>query len=171
MKDRIELFLAPGSCCPQSPGRRFQELRHTIAKRAYDMFASRGFTHGHDLRDWLLAETELVRPTSIEMSETETELTVKAGLPGFAEKDIDVRVEPRRLFITGEREDKSEKSETDKTRIVYSEWKTNRIFRTIDLPAEVDSDKVTASMSNGVLQITMPKKEPSKKVTIEAKVA
>ena len=105
------------------------------------------------------------------MSETETALTVKAGLPGFAEKDIDVRVEPRRLFITGEREDKSEKSEPDKTRIVYSEWKTNRIFRTIDLPAEVDPDKVTASMSNGVLQITMPKKEPSKKVTIEAKVA
>src|SRR5215813_10863313 len=170
MKDRIELFLAPGSCCPPSPGRRFQELRHAIAKRAYDMFASRGFTHGHDLRDWLLAETELVRPISIEMSETETELTVKAGLPGFAEKDIDVRVEPRRLFIAGDREEKSEQPEKDKS-IVYSEWKTNRIFRTIDLPAEVDPDKATASMSNGVLQITMPKKEPSKKVTIEAKVA
>src|SRR5215469_17609850 len=106
MKDRIELFLAPGSCSPLAPGRRFQELRHAIAKRAYDMFASRGFTHGHDLRDWFLAETELVRPISIEMSETETELTVKASLPGFAEKDIDVRVEPRRLFITGERENK-----------------------------------------------------------------
>ena len=171
MKEGIELFLAPGSCSPLSPGRRFQELRHAIAKRAYDMFASRGFTHGHDLRDWFLAETELVRPISIEMSETETELTVKADLPGFAEKDIEVRVEPRRLFIAGAREEKSEQSETDKSRIVYSEWNTNRIFRTIDLPAEVDSDRVTATMSNGVLQITMPKKERSKKVTIEGKAA
>jgi len=171
MKEGIELFLAPGSCSPLSPGRRFQELRHAIAKRAYDMFASRGFTHGHDLRDWFLAETELVRPISIEMSETETELTVKADLPGFAEKDIEVRVEPRRLFIAGAREEKSEQSETDKSRIVYSEWNTNRIFRTIDLPAEVDSDRVTATMSNGVLQITMPKKERRKKVTIEGKAA
>jgi len=171
MKDRIELFLAPGSCSPLSPGRRFQELRHAIAKRAYDMFASRGFTHGHDLRDWFLAETELVRPISIEMSETETELTVKAGLPGFAEKDIDVRVEPRRLFIAGDCEEKSEQPEKDKSRVVYSEWKTNRIFRTIDLPAEVDPDKVTANMSNGVLQISLPKKETSKKVAIEGKAA
>ena len=171
MKDRIELFLAPGSCSPLAPGRRFQELRHAIAKRAYDMFASRGFTHGHDLRDWLLAETELVRPISIEMSETETELTVKAGLAGFEQKDIDVRVEPRRLFIAGDRQEKSDQPETDKTRIVYSEWKTNRMFRTIDLPAEVDPDKVRASMSNGVLQISMPKRETSKKVPIEGKAA
>jgi len=169
MKDRSELFLPPGS--QVSPGRRFQELRHAIARRAYDMFASRGFTHGHDLRDWLVAETELVRPISIEMSETETDLTVKAGLPGFDEKDIDVQVEPRRLFIAGDREQKSEQAQTDKTRIVYSEWKSNRIYRTIDLPAEVDPENVKASLSNGVLEITMPKRETSKKVTIEAKAA
>ena len=171
MKDRSELFLAPGSCSAVSPGRRFQELRHLIAKRAYDMFASRGFMHGHDLRDWILAETELVRPISVEVSETETELTVKAGLPGFTEKDIDVRVEARRLFIAGDREEKSEPPKTDNTRVIYSEWKANRIFRSIELPAEVDPDKVTATISNGVLQITMAKKEVSKKVTVQAQVA
>lgn len=170
MEHRREIFLTSG-CSHTSPGRTLHELRHAIAKRAYDLFASRGFSHGHDLRDWLRAEAEMIRPISIELSETDTELTVKAGLPGFAEHDIDVRVEPRRLFIAGNREEKSEQTQTDKSRIVYSEWNTNRIFRTIDLPAEVDPDKVTASISNGVLQITMLKKETSRKVTIEPKAA
>ena len=170
MEHRNELFLTSG-CSHGSPEKRFHDLRHAIAKRAYDLFSSRGFMHGHDLRDWLRAEAELVRPISIELSETETELTVKAGLPGFGQNDIDVRVEPRRLFITGDREERPEQPETDKSRIVYSEWNANRIFRTIDLPAEVDTDKVTATISNGVLQVKMSKKETSKKVKIEAKTA
>ena len=167
MERHSELFLTSG-CSNFSPGKRFHDLRHAIARRAYDLFASRGFTHGHDLRDWLRAEAELVRPVSIEMSETETEMMVKASLPGFDQKEIDVRVEPRRLFIAGDRGEKPEQTQPDKRRVVYSEWNANGIFRTIDLPAEVDPDKVRASMSNGVLQITMPKKETGKKVKVEA---
>jgi len=47
----------------------------------------------------------------------------------------------------------------------------NEVFRTIDLPAEIDPDRVKATLSQGELEITMPKKETGKKVVIEQKVA
>jgi len=144
------------------------DMQNRIARRAYELFASSGFTDGHDLEDWLLAESELFGKMPVELSQTENELTVSAGLPGFTEKDIEIRVEPRRLFITGKREEKSEEKQKGET--VYSE-RSNEVFRTIDLPVEVDPDKVKTTLNKGELEITMPKKEIGKKVMIEQKIA
>jgi HSP20 family protein len=143
-------------------------MQNRIARRAYELFASSGFTDGHDLEDWLLAESELFGKMPVELSETDRELTVTAGLPGFTEKDIEIKVEPRRLFITGRREEKSEQKQKGET--VYSE-RSNEVFRTIDLPVEVDPDKVKTTLSKGELEITMLKKETGKKATVEQKIA
>jgi len=163
-----ELTIAP-KVLPESMFlRKMDEIENRIARRAYELFASSGFTDGHDLEDWLLAESELFGRTPVEVTETEKEVTVKAGLPGFTEKDIEIRVEPRRLFISGKREEKSE----DKTKgqTVYSE-RSNEVFRTVDLPADVDPDKVKTILSHGELEITLPKKEIGKKIAIEQKAA
>jgi len=45
------------------------------------------------------------------------------------------------------------------------------VFRTIDLPVEVDPDNVKATLSKGELEITLPKKEIGKKVVVEQKIA
>ena len=87
---------------------KVDEVENTIARRAYELFASRGFTDGHDLDDWFLAQSELFGQMPVSVTETENEVTVRAGLPGFTEKDIEIRVEPRRLFIGGMHEEKSE---------------------------------------------------------------
>ena len=144
------------------------DVQKSIARRAYELFAMSGFTDGHDMEDWLFAESELFGKMPVELKETDKELTVSAGLPGFTEKDVEIRVEPRRLFITGKREEKTEDKQKGKT--IYSE-RLNQVFRTIDLPAEIDPDKVNATLNKGELEITMPKKEIGKKVTIEAKAA
>ena len=120
------------------------------------------------MEDWLFAESELFGKMPVELSQTESDLTVSAGVPGFTEKDIEIRVEPRRLFITGKREEKSEDKRKGET--VYSE-RSNEMFRTIDLPVEVDPDKVKATLSKGELEITLPKKEIGKKVVVEQKIA
>jgi len=163
-----ELSIAPKSLPESSILRKMAEIQNTIARRAYELFASSGFTDGHDLADWFLAESQLPGRMPIEVTEGEKELTVKAGLPGFTEKDIEIRVEPRRLFISGEREEKSESKK--KGERVYSE-RSDQVFRTLDLPADVDPDKVKATLSKGELEITLPKKEMGKKIAIEEKVA
>ena len=132
------------------------QIENTIAQRAYELFASRGFTNGHDLDDWFLAESELFGQMPVKVKETEDEVTVNAGLPGFAEKDIEIRVEPRRLFIGGVHEEKSENKRKGET--IYTKH-SNRVFRAINLPADVDPDKVKTVFNKGNLEITLPKKE------------
>jgi HSP20 family molecular chaperone IbpA len=144
------------------------DTQNRIARRAYELFASSGFTDGHDLADWFLAESEVLGKTPIELSDNDKEFTITAGMPGFTEKDVEIRVEPRRVFITGKREEKSEDKKKGET--FYSE-RSNEVFRTVDLPAEVDPDKVKATLSKGELEITLPKKEIGKKVVVEPKAA
>lgn len=60
-----------------------QDIEKAIARRAHELFASRGFTDGQDLSDWLTAESEILEPFRLKLSETEEEVTLKAELPGF----------------------------------------------------------------------------------------
>lgn len=166
--DHHKLMITPKPSTEGSFLQSTADVQKSIAHRAYELFALSGFTDGHDMEDWLFAESELFSKMPVELKETDKELTVTAGLPGFTEKDIEIRVEPRRLFITGKREEKSEDKQKGET--VYSE-RLNEVYRAIDLPAEIDPDKVKATLGKGELDITMPKKEIGKKVTVQEKVA
>lgn len=163
-----ELTIATRPLPERSILRNLADVERKIARRAYELFSASGFTNGHDMEDWLFAETEVFGKMPLEVKETENELTVTAGLPGFAEKDIEITVEPGRLVITGKREERTENKKKGET--VYSE-RSNQVFRAIDLPADVDPDKVKATLSKGELEITLPKKEVGKKITVEPKVA
>lgn len=154
------------------PGERFLEriadVENRIARRAYELFASSGFTDGHDLEDWLLAESQVLGKMPIEVSDNGKELTITAAMPGFTEKEVQVNVEPRRVSITGKRMEQSEDKKKGET--FYSE-RSKEVLRSVDLPAEVDPDKVKATLSKGELEITLPKKEIGKKVLVETKAA
>jgi HSP20 family protein len=90
-------------------------------------------------------------------------------VPGFTSKDLEVSVEPECLTITGKREMKKEDQKEGKT--VYSECSADEILRIIDLPAPVDTAKVTATLKDGVLELNMPKAAPPKKIKVEPKAA
>jgi HSP20 family protein len=77
-------------------------------------------------------------------------------------------VEPHRLTISGKRE-ANEERKSKKT--IYSEHCRNQIFRAVDLPAEVDTSKVTAKLKDGVLELSMPKAAETHKVRVEEKAA
>jgi HSP20 family protein len=144
------------------------ELSNNIAQRAFSLFEDEGWIQGHDLDHWLRAESEFLTPISVELSETETELAVRAEVPGYSEKDLEIGVEPGRLFIKGKVEKKSEEK---KKKTIYSEISSNEIFRSISLPSDIDPEKVTAVLKNGVLDIIMAKAVPAKKVAVTAKAA
>ena len=144
------------------------ELYDKIAKRAFSFFEQDGRVHGHDVDHWLMAEADLLNPVPLELSDSEFELTVRAEVPGFTEKELEVIVEPGRLFIKGKTEKKSEEK---KKKTLYSEFSSNEIFRGISLPTEIDPEKVNATLKNGVLEISMPKTTPAKKISVAAKAA
>jgi HSP20 family molecular chaperone IbpA len=149
---------------------RVNQMSQAIMQRAYNIFEGNGRRFGHDLEDWLKAETDILYPVRVSLVETDDSLEVKAEVPGFNEKEIEVSVEPRRLTITGKRETETKKEEK-KSKTVYSEFCSNQILRIVDLPASVDAEKTIATLKNGVLQLTMPKVAKAKTLEIKPKAA
>jgi HSP20 family protein len=158
---------APAVAPSQSLGEPFiearREISELIARRAYELFESSGYTHGHAHEDWLRAESEILLQAAVDVTETETGFTVRADVPGFGEKDLEVRVAPRSLCITGKRHESSDQKEGT---AIYSERPSTHIFRVLSLPAEIDRDAVNATVSHGLLEIKLLKAGLSKKVPL-----
>ena len=90
----------------------------------------------------------------MDITESDEAVTVRAEVPGFSAKELEIRLAPRRLAITGKRQTKQEQSAEN---TVYSERCVNQVFRLVELPAEVNPEKATATLSDGVLQLAIPK--------------
>src|SRR6266571_984390 len=140
-----------------------QEINDLIARRAYELFESSGFTHGHGYEDWLRAESEILLQAPVDVTETETGFAIRADVPGFGEKDLEVRAAPRSLCITGKRQESSDQKEGT---TIYSERRSKHIFRVLQLPAEIDPDTVHVTVSDGLVEIKLLKAGLSKKVLL-----
>jgi HSP20 family protein len=148
---------------------RMHEMQEMISRRAFELFEKGGRIFGRDLDNWFKAESELLHPVNISIDETEEGLKVEAEVPGFKAEELDVSVEPRRLTIAGKRE--TAKEEKKKGETIYSEGRAERIMRVVDLPVEVNAEEVSAILKDGVLEFTLPKAVPAKKIAIEKKAA
>lgn len=104
---------------------------------------------------------------AVNISEDEKNITVEAELPGMDSKDVDISLQNNMLVLQGEKKFEDEKKEDNYKRIERS---YGAFYRTIPLSASVDEDKVKATFKNGVLNITLPKKnvEQGKKISIES---
>lgn len=143
---------------------QFSEIYDVIARRAFDIFESRDRSPGHELEDWLRAESELLHPVPLNVTESNDEYIVRAEVPGFGSKEIRVIVEPFHVAISGKRETK-EDEEDGKT--ICSESRADRIFRILDLPSVVDTSKVSTTLKDGVLIVDLPKAQNVEKVHAE----
>lgn len=151
---------------------RVEDLTKSIARRAYEFFEARGREIGNEVEDWFRAEAELLRHVPVTMKEDEHQFTMQAEVPGFKAEEIKLSVEPQRLIIEGNSEQaREEKSETEPEKVVFSERRSNRFFRSVTLPAEIDASNVTANLKDGVLEITMPKAPARNAVGVEIKTA
>jgi HSP20 family protein len=95
-------------------------------------------------------------------------LVLKADLPEVNQKDIDVRVENQTLTIAGERKFEKKDSTKGFHRI---ERAYGNFVRSFEVPHTFDTDQISAAFHNGVLSVTLPKKETAKprQVKIEVK--
>jgi HSP20 family protein len=143
--------------------KEMSEWSDRIAKRAYELFAASGFSNGHDREDWLKAEQELLTPVALEVTDGKDEFVVKAEVPGFEAKDLDIHLNGSHLVIEGKRETSKKKKEKD-TDSSYTESESQHIYRMIELPAAVLADKTRAELKNSVLELRLPKAEKPKQI-------
>lgn len=103
----------------------------------------------------------------VDIYETDKDLVVEVGLPGFKPDEVKVRVEEDKLMISGEKEEKKEVKEENYYR---KEIKKGSFKKVITLPYKVDENKGKAKFEDGILRITFPKPEKTeggKEIKIE----
>ncbi len=141
---------------------RANRLYEAISRRAFEFFERGGRADGQDVHHWLEAEKEFLNPVRINVEETEADIMVRAEVPGFAAGELEVSAEPRRVTIAGKRESKKGNNEGE---AVYAEERSDEIFRSFELPSEVNTIKVSATLKDGILEIQLPKVEVGKTAT------
>ena len=133
---------------------QFSQINDAIARRAFELFESHGGSPGHEVEDWFRADSELLHPVPLNVTESNDRYIVWADVPGFGSKDIEISVEPHYLVISGKRETKEVE---ENRKMIRSEWCPDRIFRTLDLPSGVDASRATTILKDGILTVDLPK--------------
>ena len=105
----------------------------------------------------------------VEVSDSGTELKVRAELPGVDEKDVSVELQGDALTVRGEKKGAEEHKEEG---YYLAERRYGTFKRTLRLPYAVETDKVQATFKNGVLTVTMPKpaelQQETKRIKVKA---
>jgi HSP20 family protein len=123
-----------------------------------DFFGGFGLRTGETTQEWM---------PEVDVAETDSEILVKAEIPGIDAKDVDVTIAGNTLAIRGE---KREEREEDGRNWYRHERRFGSFQRIIDLPVPVDADKVKAEYRNGVLSLSIPKREEARSRTIKVQV-
>jgi HSP20 family protein len=146
---------------------------------------SKVFSHFHNMDRWFegffrrpfslfptwwhrvrMPEIEEVSPT-VDIYEENSDVVVKAELPGIKKEDIDVSLNDDILTISGEKKKEEKVEKKDYCTIERSYGSFSRSFR---LPSEVKTDKADAKFKDGVLEIKIPMTVESKKKKIKVSV-
>lgn len=101
---------------------------------------------------------------AVDMQETKENFMIKVDLPGIDKKNVTISMEKGVLSIQGERAEEKKEEDTNYYRIerVYG-----RFHRRFSLPQTANEENISAHMSNGVLEIVIPKKEIVRPKAIE----
>jgi len=140
-----------------APFREFDRMRREM-DRLWDSFFERRPTKIEEEGEFLPA---------LDLAETDNELVVKCEVPGLEPKDIDISLSDGMLTIKGEKKQEREEKGADYHLVERS---YGAFTRSIQLPKEVQSDKISASYKNGVLTVVLPKPEGTQKKEIKIKV-
>lgn len=108
------------------------------------------------------------RVPSVNITENEKEFKIEMAAPGLERKDFKVEVEDGMLCISSEKKEESKEEKKNYTRREYS---YNSFSRSFTLPDNSSPDKINAKYENGVLHISLPKKEvtvskPAKEIKV-----
>jgi HSP20 family protein len=124
------------------------DLREAIDGLFEGVLGPRSAYARHETRPWA---------PDVDIRETDEEIALHCDLPGVEKQDVQVEVRDNTLVLYGER-----KAQKEQDGWIRREAFSGAFYRAFTLPAEVEAGKVSASMTNGVLQIRAPKAEKAK---------
>ena len=140
--------------------------RHDPWKSLWDLSGDISSLFDFPLERFSAFQDEVAAPT-VDVYEDEENIYVDANLPGFEQKDINVSVKGGALTISAKQE--KEKEEKKKGYLRRERFQ-GEFYRQLYLPKEVDSVKIKATHNNGVLKLSIPKKEKKQEEEIKIEV-
>lgn len=127
----------------------------------FDDFISRRMPR---LLDWNMPSLLESGVPRVNMVDHDNDIEVQVAVPGIKKEELDVSINNQMITI---RANKQEQQEEEKGRYFRHEIMRGEFQRTLSLPVDVDGDKAQASFHDGILKVTIPKAEQSKRKTIE----
>lgn len=144
---------------------RWRPMSEAVTLRdAMDRLFDEAFT-----RPWGLTETgRYSMAPSVDMFETDSDVVIRATLPGLKAEDVEINVTGEMITIKGQ---SKQQSETKEKAYHIREQRWGAFERSLALPTTVLSDKAKAEFEDGILTITLPKAEEvrPKTITVKAK--
>jgi HSP20 family protein len=107
----------------------------------------------------------MVFTPSVDIFETDRELTLLADLPGVKAENLTIDLRENTLTLTGEVEPFESANEKD----ILIEYETGKYYRQFSLSNVIDQSKINANLTDGVLRLTLPKVEEAKPRKIEVR--
>lgn len=104
----------------------------------------------------------LISQPAVNIAETDIAFRIELAAPGFEKGDFTLQVEKDQLTLRAERK---QTSEENKERFTRREFRYTSFERSFKLPETVNQESVTAVYENGVLLVTLPKKEAAKAIS------
>jgi HSP20 family protein len=152
-----------------APWRPFSELARMERdmERMFEDFWTRPWFGLGWPRRFRALEEVAPRAPAIEIYEEKDDVVVKAELPGMKREDLELNISDNLLTIKGE---KKKEEEVKEKGYYYSERSYGSFTRTVEIPKDVQTDKVRASFKDGVLEIRIPKTEEAKRKEVKIKV-
>ena len=134
-----------------------------LMERVFGDFPRRGWVRPWRVEWPAWPEMPEMRMPKVDVIDREEDVVVRAELPGVEKKDLEISTTDTTVTIkaTTRHEEKEEKGD-----YYVCEIARGSIARPVALPAEVKSDKAKASLKDGVLELTLPKVEKSKRRTV-----
>lgn len=148
---------------------RWQPFRDLVSlqERMNQMFegsAARNFPRAGSEEDWVTGSWA----PAVDIHEHEGNLVLKAEIPGVDPKKVDIRLENNILTLSGERIFEGDVKRDNYHRVERSYGAFSRAFT---LPSVVDQERIAAEYKDGILTLTLPKKEEAKPKQIAISVA
>ena len=130
--------------------------------------AFRGAGYNRPFGTTLISPVTTSRFPLVNFSEDQGYVYIEALVPGVDPKDIDLSVVRDTVTISGERKPFAEKE----GQIIHrAELGSGRFSRNLELPADINPDKISAVCKDGIMQVTLAKAEHAKPKKIEIKLA
>jgi HSP20 family protein len=149
----MNIITRSGQCGSWEPFRELERMQNNIFSLFDSAVPRAGAAAGR--QD---ADASLWGP-AVDVQDSADKVVVKADLPGVDRKDVEVSVEGAVLVIRGE---KKEEHKTRDKGYLRTERAYGSFARVVELPVEVDEAKVSAQYKDGVLEVTLPKREEAK---------